>query len=57
MVIFNTHHKQGIVFQALFNEVVVFALVFKFTVYSFVSILLDRVRQRNRDSKYKEIFR
>jgi len=57
MVIFNTDHKQGIVFQSLFNKIVVFTLVLEFTVYPFVPILLDRIGQRNRDSKYKEILR
>lgn len=56
LMILNTDHEQRVVLQPLLYQIKILTLVFKLTVNPFIPILVNWIRQRNRNSQYNEIF-
>ena len=57
LMVTDTNHKKSVVFQPLLNKIVILSLILELTVYSFESVLLNRVGQRDWNGKYNQILR
>ena len=51
LVIFHTHHKERIIFNFLFHQLVVFSIVFQFAICSLIAFVMNGIGQGNRNGQ------